>query len=535
MPEGKYEFWIDSVARQVVEREKQLDRGIKTIRTESGLGASGIPHVGSMADAVRAYGISLGIENLGAKNEYISFSDSLDGLRKVPSGMPTWLEEHIGKPVSSIPDPFGDCHKSYADHMSGLLMEALEKSGIEFKFVSASDFYKKGGLDEQIAKVLANAGRVGQIIKDVTGQEKYLGTLPYFAICENCGKLYTTSAGSFDGKKVLYKCDQEFTGENKSAGRKIVVKGCGHEGEADFTKGEGKLIWKADFAARWAALKISFEAYGKDIEESVKVNDQICREILGFEPPVHIMYELFLEKGGRKISKSVGNVFTPQVWLRYGSPQSLLLLMFKRFQGTRELDVSDIPKYMDELNHLARVYYKMEDADERELSNLSRLFEYVNMLKKPKDEPLIPYSVMTEIAKILPDGNQEDFAMEKLEEFGYLKGKVTEAVKKSVLGRLGMAKAWIEDFERPEFLKIEVKGENKKAIEDLIGAIETANDGEALQSEIFEIAKRNGVKPMALFRAVYRILLGADRGPRLGAYIIERGKAEVVKKLRSAL
>ena len=117
----------------------------------------------------------------------------------------------------------------------------------------------------------------------------------------------------------------------------------GYEGEADITKGEGKLTWKGEFAARWKALDIRFEAYGKDIADSVKINDRICREVLCFEPPSHAKYEMFLDKGGKKISKSAGNVFTPQVWFRYGSPQSLLLLMLKRFVGTRTLDVSDIP------------------------------------------------------------------------------------------------------------------------------------------------------------------------------------------------
>lgn len=535
-PTRAYEFWIDSVAKKVVERERKLNRGINTIRAESGLGASGIPHVGSAADAVRAYGVALGIEKLGEKSEHISFSDSLDGLRKVPSGMPDWLEKHIGEPVSNIPDPFGDCHKSYADHMSGLLIESLEKIGVKFKFISGAEFNKKGNLNDQIGKILNNSKKIGQIIKDITGQEKYLDTIPYFAICEKCGKVYTTNSYRVEGKKVFYKCDQDFLGENKSTGKKITVRGCGHEGSVDYTKGGGKLIWKVDFAARWSALKISFEAYGKDIEDSVKVNDAVCREILGFEPPIHIMYELFLEKGGRKISKSFGNVFTPQVWLNYGTSQSLVLLMLKRFQGTRELDVTDIPKYMDEMNHLAKIYFKMEDADARDMSNLTRLYEYVNFLKPPKDaDLLIPYSVITGIAKILPEKDQLDFTMEKLSEFGYLNGKTSDSGKKIISQKLELAKNWITDFERPQMLKLEVKGENKKAIQDLIDVIHKTNDGEKLQNEIFEVAKRNNLKPMALFRAVYRILLGSDRGPRLGPYVIERGKDEVIAKLKKAV
>lgn len=533
--EKAYEFWVDSVAKQVIEREEALDRGIEVIRTESGLGASGIPHVGSMSDAVRAYGVSLGIGDAGKENEFITFSDSLDGLRKVPSGLPQWLEKHIGEPVSNIPDPFGDCHKSYADHMSGLLADALKKIGIKFKQLSADKVYAKGEMKKQIEKVLYDWKKVGQIIKDVTGQDKFLSQLPYFPICKACGKIYTTEAHGFDGKKVLYKCNREFTGENKVTGKKIVVKGCGHDGEADYTKGVGKLGWKVDFAARWAALKISFEAYGKDIAESVKVNDEVCRKVLGFEPPLHIEYELFLQKGGKKISKSVGNVLTPQVWLKYGTPQSLLLLMFKRFQGTRELDVTDIPRYMDEVNSLRKIYYHTGLKNEREKSNLTRLYEYVNLLKVPEKEVTIPYSVLTEIAKILPEKHQEKFALEKLAEFKYLGRAPAQKERKLAMERLEFAKNWVEDFEKQELLKPEVRGENKKAIESLISAIENARDGEELQSEIFEIAKRNDVKPAALFKAVYRILLRADRGPRLGPYILEIGKREVIEKLKKTL
>jgi lysyl-tRNA synthetase class 1 len=405
---------------------------------------------------------------------------------------------------------------------------------MKFTYMSGAEFYKKGGLNKQVKKILEGAEEVGKIIQSVTGQEKYLAQLPYFAICEGCGKIYTTRSHSFEGKKVFYKCDQEFKGKSSITGRPITIKGCGHEGSVDYTKGQGKLIWKADFAARWAALKISFEAYGKDIETSVKANDEICRRVLGFEPPVHIMYELFLEKGGKKISKSVGNVFTPQVWYRYGTPQSLVLLMLKRFQGTRELDVTDIPRYMDEVNHLSKVYRKMEEADARDISNLSRLYEYIHWLRLPKKEVLIPYSVLTELAKILPEKGREDFALEKLEDFGFLKG-ASEEEKRAALDMVGMGIRWVQDFERPEMLRLEVTGENRKAIEDLISAIGKAEDGDALQSEIFEVANRSGMKPMSLFKAVYRILIGSDRGPKLGPYIIEIGKEEAIRKLRAAL
>lgn len=535
----KYEFWIDRVAKEVVEREKKLKRGLKVFRTESGIGASGIPHVGSMSDASRAFSVKLGIDDLGKDSEYIAFSDTRDGLRKVPSSLPDWLEKHIGQPVTDIPDPFEDGHANYGDHMSSLLVDALKQVGMKFTFISGADVYKKGLLNEQIEIILKNAERASEIIKKTIGQEKFDKVLPYFPVCENCGKIYTTRVTDVDFKshKVSYVCDQEFSGENKNTKQKVLVKGCGHKGEASYFNGTGKLSWKVEFAARWTALGITFEALGKDIADSVKVNDAICREILKFEPPVHITYEMFLDKGGKKISKSIGNVFTPQVWLQYGSPQSLMLLMFKRFEGTRELGVDDIPKYMDEVDNLEEFYFsKGTKADERDKVNLSRLFEYIHFLNPPKKATLhVPFDVMLEVAKILPEQNQLDFAIKKLKEFGYAKEKITEMQREELERRLVFAKQWNEDFLKPEIEELKLNEDQKTAVKHLIELVEESKDADELQRRIFEISTEHNPKAEEFFKMVYRILLKANKGPRLGPYIFQRGKEEVIQKLREVL
>ncbi|UCF45429.1 MAG: lysine--tRNA ligase, partial [Candidatus Bathyarchaeota archaeon] len=336
--------WYDKMAQKVIKRERKLGRSLDKVRTEMGLGASGFPHIGSLGDAARSYAVTLALKELGFNSELVAFCDDKDGLRKVPAGLPKSLEEYLGFPVSNVPDPFG-CHESYGRHMSSLLLEALEKCGIQYNYMSATEVYEKGLLREEIRTILLNAKKVGEIVKEEVGQERYTEVLPFFPVCEKCGRIYTTKALEFFSKtdKILYAC------EGLEIRRKWI-EGCGHKGEADISRGEGKLSWKGEFAARWKALDIRFEAYGKDIADSVRINDRICREVLCFEPPSHARYEMFLDKGGRKISKSAGNVFTPQVWFRYGSPQALLLLMLKRFVGTRTLDVSDIPSYMNELD-----------------------------------------------------------------------------------------------------------------------------------------------------------------------------------------
>jgi len=520
--------WLDKVAYAVIEREKKLGRSLNLLRVESGLGASGFPHLGSFADAIRAYGVKLAIENLGYKAEYIAFSDDMDGLRKVPKGLPKNLEKHLGKPVTSIPDPF-KCHESYGTHMSSLLLDALDKCGVKYNFFSATEAYKKGLFINEIEKILKHSKEVGKIIKEELSQEKYTEVLPYFPICANCGRIYTTKALEWFPKerKIKYICDGiDIRGK--------WIEGCKYEGEADYSKGEGKLSWKVEFAARWVALKINFEAYGKDIADSVRVNDRIMEEIFKTPPPSHVRYEMFLDKSGRKISKSTGNVFTPQLWLKYGSPQSLLLLMFKRITGSREISVFDIPRYMDEIDELENIYFgKVSVSDKIEEAKLKGLYEYCWLLKPPNAPSIhIPYNLLTYLAKVSPKGSEKTFIIEKLKLYGY---KINNENLQNLEEKINYALNWIKDFSEIKEVPIEMNDKEKKAIQELIEIIKIEKNENKIQSAIFEVAKKAGLQPKEFFQLLYKILLGAPQGPRLGPYIVAMGNDNVVKALERAL
>jgi lysyl-tRNA synthetase class 1 len=520
--------WYDLMAKKVIDRERKLDRSLDLIRTEMGLGASGFPHIGSLGDAARSYAVTLALEEQGFKSELVAFCDDKDGLRKVPSGLSKDLKRYLGFPVSSIPDPFG-CHESYGKHMSSLLLESLDKCGIKYRYYSAKEAYDSGLLLDEIRTILNNAQKLGEIIKEEVGQDRYTEVLPFFPICSECGRIYTTKALSFESKtdKVLYKCEGlEIRGK--------LIEGCGHEGEADITSGEGKLTWKGEFAARWKALDIRFEAFGKDIADSVRINDRICREILKFEPPSHARYEMFLDKSGKKISKSAGNVFTPQVWFRYGSPQSLLLLMLKRFVGARTLDVSDIPSYMNELDDLEDVYFGQKLVSKRELPKLRGLFEYCWVMDPPSKPSIhVPYNLMAFLAKMAPESNAEEFITEKLRAYRYLKAE--QNFDENLFKRMEYAFNWIRDFEEITEAEVHLTTEERKALTDLIEIMEAEDDPDKIQNAIFNTAKSNGIKPAGFFKVLYKILLGAPQGPRLGPYIIAMGKQQVVGALTRAI
>ncbi len=510
--------WLDKVAKRVLEREQKIGRSLELINVESGLGASGIPHVGSIGDAVRAYGVKLALEDLGYKSRLIAYSDDLDGLRKIPEGLPEWLSKHIAKPVSTIPDPF-DCHKSYGAHMSSMLLEGLDKLAIDYTFQSGAEAYRSGFLNKQIDTILQNAERIGSKISEMLGQTKFENVLPYYPICANCGRIYVTQAYSYvqEEKKILYRC----------AGaeiRKQRLEGCGHSGEVDITKGLGKLSWKSEFAARWMALDIRFEAYGKDIADSVHVNDWISDEILQFPHPSHVRYELFLDKSGKKISKSLGNVFTPQTWFMYGTPQSLMLLMFKRIKGTRNLSVEDIPNYMDELDILEDLYFgKTKEENEQKRIRLKGLYEYVYKLAQPQKPSLhVPYRLLVQLVTVAPPDDLVGYVERKLASYGMLK-QVDEALKV----KIAQARQWVEDFSKLERKKVMLSEVDKKCVSELVQYLSGEIDPKALQSEIFEIAKRNAIEPSQFFKTLYRVLLGSERGPRLGPYMIDVGKDRI--------
>ena len=209
--------WIDKLASELLDREKQLGRNTDLIRVESGLGAPGIPHIGSLGDAVRAYGVKLALENLGYNSELIAYSDDLDGLRKIPEGFPDSLEEHLGKPVSLIPDPTGE-HESYGMHMSSRLLDGLDKLGIKYTFKRARDTYKDGILQNQIHTILTQSEKIGAKIEELVGQEKYQKSLPYFPVCSECSRLYTAEATEYlsDEKKVVYNCHDADIGSKLS-------------------------------------------------------------------------------------------------------------------------------------------------------------------------------------------------------------------------------------------------------------------------------------------------------------------------------
>ena len=248
---------------------------------------------------------------------------------------------------------------------------------------------------------------------------------------------------------------------------------------------------------------------------------------------MHVQYEMFLDKSGKKISKSAGNVFTPQVWFRYGSPQSLLLLMLKRFVGTRSVSVADIPQYMDELDELENIYFEKKFvANEKERAKLTGLYKYCHLLNPPPEPSIhVPYNLLTYLVKVAPHGLETEFVTKKLQDYGYVKERLSQDQKR----RIRYAVNWVRDFLEIKERPIELSEQEEKTMKDLIQVLKTESDEKEIQSSIFNITRKNNVPPKQFFKKLYTILLGTPEGPRIGPYIVAMGRENVISALKRAL
>ena len=361
-----------------------------------------------------------------------------------------------------------------------------------------------------------------------------------------------------------------------------MVQGCGHTGQVKISSGKGKLAWKVEFAARWQAFDIKFEAFGKDIMDSVKINDWVSDQILKFNHPLHAKYEMFLDKGGKKISKSAGNVLTPQMWLKYGSPESLLLLLYKRISGTRHVGIDDIPALMDEYDLFEDVFFaKINEPNDSKRLKMNGVYEYINSLHPPADDSSsvhIPYRILIQQANLfknqIVEGSEQvppilHTIFERLKKYRLVKEE--DIKKKDLIDKITLAMNWVRDFNGPsaegddegqgakddnrrgnEKVKMnsvqkEVIFKIAKDLTNLAAAASISNKtkdaivvqdddlAQDVQTIIFNNAKSSNLQPKEIFRILYKILINTEKGPKLGNYIVDLGIENVLKLIENKI
>jgi lysyl-tRNA synthetase class 1 len=495
---------------------------------ETGYGPSGLPHIGTFQEVLRTTLVRRAYEALtgGAATRLVAFSDDLDGLRKVPDNVPNqaMLTQHLGKPLSRIPDPF-DKFESFAAHNNAMLRDFLDRFGFEYEFVSSSDCYNGGKFDAALKGVLANFSAILDIMLPTLGEERRRTYSPIMPISPATGAVLQVPIEVVDAAAGIIR----FTDEDGS-----VV-------EQSALGGMAKCQWKVDWAMRWVALGVDYEMYGKDLTDSGIQSGKIAR-VLGGHKPEGLIYELFLDARGEKISKSKGNGLSIEDWLRYGSPESLGLYIFANPKSAKQLHAGVIPKAVDDYWQF-RAAIPVQDVDKR-LGNpvwhLLRANERHEGAEAPGegDTLPVPFSLLLNLVGVLGAGATREAVWSYL---GNYVADADPAAHPALDALVGRALAYNRDFVAPTLEKRAPAGGEVAALQALDAALETADpaaSAEDLQTIVYEIGKIEAFGFETLrdwFRALYETLLGSEQGPRMGSFIALYGIAPTRVLIAEAL
>jgi lysyl-tRNA synthetase class 1 len=481
----------------------------RTILFETGYGPSGLPHIGTFGEVARTTMVRNAFRLLTADQvptRLLCFSDDMDGMRKVPENVPNGevLKAHLHKPLTRVPDPFGE-FESFGHHNNAMLRRFLDTFGFEYEFASATEFYTSGRFDDILRRAAERYQAIMDIMLPTLGEERQATYSCFLPISPRSGR-------------VLYVPMKEVNGKD---GTITFADEDGAETTLPVTGGNVKLQWKPDFGARWAALGVDFEMYGKDHQSNSGVYDAICRA-LGAPAPEHYVYELFLDDKGQKISKSKGNGISIDEWLTYASPDSLSLFMFQKPRTAKRLYFDVIPRTVDDYLAFNGKYPAEEPA-----AKLMNPVWHIHSGRPPKAELPISFALLLNLASA---SNSED--REVL--WGFIRAYAKDATpeKHPVLDQLvGYALNYFRDFVRPAKQYRLPDDKERKALEALDAGLASARpgaSGEELQTIVYEVGKANGFADnlRAWFGVLYEVLLGEKQGPRFGSFVELYGVAQ---------
>lgn len=482
---------------------------------ETGYGPSGLPHIGTFGEVARTTMVRRAFEAVSdIPTRLIVFSDDLDGMRKVPDNVPdpAMLKEHLQRPLTSVPDPFGQ-YESFGHHNNAMLRRFLDTFGFEYEFVSATDFYRSGRFDDTLRRAAERYDAIMAVMLASLREERQQTYSCFLPIHPETGRVLYVPIRHVDAREATVTFDDEG----------------GREWTLPVTGGRCKLQWKPDFGARWAALDVDFEMYGKDHSTNTPIYDRIC-EILGGRAPEHMTYELFLDEQGQKISKSKGNGLTIDEWLTYAATESLSYFMYQKPKTAKRMHFDVIPKAVDEYHQQLRAY-PAQDASGR----LGNPVWHIHGGSPPESRMVVPFAMLLNLASVAG-------ARDKAGLWGFIRryapGASPEA-NPDLDAAAGFALRYFEDFVLPTRAFRLPDPRERAAMADLrdrLAGWDGGLDAEALQTLVYAVGKDHGFEPLRdWFRALYEVLLGTSEGPRFGGFVALYGVAETVALIDRAL
>jgi len=501
--------WPFVEARKLIKERQKIFEKKRKITLQTGYGPSGLPHIGTFAEVARTTMMVNAINQIiDIPTEIITFSDDMDGLRKVPDNIPNKeiLEKNLHKSLTNIPDPFKK-YKSFGEHNNEMLKKFLNEFKFNYTFKSSTDTYQKGYFNNALLLVLEKYEKIKEIILPTLGKERQKTYSPFLPMCPETGKVLEVPVVEIKKKegKIIYQ-----NGDKKV--------------ETEVTNGKCKLQWKVDWAMRWYTFDVDYEMYGKDLIESAILSSKIC-QTLGKRSPNGYAYEMFLDEKGEKISKSKGNGITIEQWVKYASPESLSLYMYQNPKRAKKLYADVVPKAVDE--YLACIDKFTKQDDKQKILNP---VWHVHNGNPPKEKSIMPFSVLLNLV-----GTSNATNKDVLWKFIKKNKKDIKVSDHPILDSLvGYALKYFEDIVKPNKKYRKPNDKEKKALQDLVKRLKNCKeqmDPEAIQTIVYSVGKDNGYKEnlREWFKAIYEIIFGDQDGPRMGFFISFFGIKESIE------
>lgn len=529
--------WPFEEARKVLKRYEQSKDKKGYVLFETGYGPSGLPHLGTFGEVLRTTMVRRAFEVISdIPTRLICFSDDMDGMRKVPSNVPNqeMLKAAEQMPLTSVPDPFGT-HASFGDHNNAMLRRFLDTFGFDYEFYSATDYYKNGKFDDVLKMAVDKYDDVMKVMLKSLREERAASYSIFLPIHPETGRVL------YVPMKSVNRDDYTITFDDED----------GKEWTLPVTGGHVKLQWKPDFGARWAALGVDFEMFGKDHSTNAPIYGRIC-DILGGKRPENFSYELFLDANGEKISKTKGNGLSIDEWLTYASTESLSYFMYQKPKTAKRMHFDVIPRAMDEYHQQLRAY-PTQTVDQQAANPVFHIHGH----DVPSSDMVVPFTMLLNLASV---ANAE----EKGQMWGFMQRYAPEASPETHPGldaAVGYAVAYYNDFVKPEKTFRAPTDQERAALVDLKAALSSPEaalaeiakknammgnddalpeadmtDGDFLQSIVFAVGKNHGFDNLRdWFKALYEVLLGASQGPRFGGFMALYGVSESIALIDQGL
>ena len=511
----KTNAWPFVEAKKIIRERKKLIEQKGKIILQTGYGPSGLPHIGTFGEVARTSMIVNALNQItDLPKEIITFSDDMDGLRKVPENVPNknLLEKNLHKPLTTIPDPF-EKFNSFGEHNNEMLKNFLNNFNFKYSFKSSTDLYNSGFFNETLKIILNKYNDIMNIIIPTLGKERQKTYSPFLPICPDTGVVLEIPVLEINEKNS-----------------KIIFDNFGRKLEKSILDGNCKLQWKVDWAMRWYALDVDFEMYGKDLIESAILSTKIIK-ILGKTNPSGFAYELFLDEKGEKISKSKGNGLTIDEWLEYASPQSLSLFMYQNPKRAKKLYKEIVPKAVDEY-----LDFIEKGKNQNELQILLNPVWHVHNGVIPKENMIMTFSMLLNLVEA-SNANSKELLWKFVKKY---KPNISENEHPIFDKLIEYAIKYFNDVIKKSKKYKKPNDQEKKALNALIINLEKCNDDmqpEEIQTQIYTVGKENGYKENLRdwFKLIYEVVFGDENGPRMGFFISFFGVKETQKLIKDKI